>query len=91
MLEFTGGKTFGVNVGELFQFERALHSNRKTNIAPQEQNRAGVGVGGAKCHGLRKVLDNVGHLGRQLEQFFAKAREFGWGARATGFGEHQSK
>ena len=34
VLEFTRRVTFGVNVGDFFELERALHRNRPVNAAP---------------------------------------------------------
>ena len=38
VLEFTGGKPFGVNIGQLLELERALHGHRESNVATQEKH-----------------------------------------------------
>ena len=37
VLHFAGGIAFGVNVGDLFQFERALKGNREVDAAAKEE------------------------------------------------------
>ncbi len=46
VLHFAGGIAFGVNVGDLFQFERALKGNREVNAAAKEEKvlRALIGT-----------------------------------------------
>ena len=43
VLELAGGKSLGVHVGQLFEFQRAFQRYRVAHMAPQEQHGRGLG------------------------------------------------
>ena len=43
VLQLAGGETLGMDVGDLLELERPLEGDRETDVATEEEHRAGVG------------------------------------------------
>ena len=68
MLHFTGRITFGVDVGDFLELQRAFQCNREHGPATQIENVAGLGDLGRDFLDIGIVVEDVSHQRRHLHQ-----------------------